>query len=151
MLGERKKFDKLILMDNVSGLADKSNIFGSFLTVSIKFGYICIYLFLILYLSKFNWQMIISQTKILNIFLGAIQLSSISKILSVNCNHETFNYIPARDLWLNRLYLEISNSREKKCLKIDCRNFNSSDPAKYRTNAKSDVEQFCSEDFVEQF
>ena len=47
-----KKINKLIVMDDVSGLADKSNDFGSFLTI--------IYLFHILYSSKFNWEMIIS-------------------------------------------------------------------------------------------
>ena len=48
--------------------------------------------------------MIISQTKIVNIFPSAIQLGSILKILSNSCNRETFNYIPSKDLWINRLY-----------------------------------------------
>ena len=52
---KKKEFDKLIAVENVSDLADKSNEFGSFLTVSRKFGYSCIYLFHILYLSKGNW------------------------------------------------------------------------------------------------
>ena len=43
----------------------------------------------------------------------------------------------------SRLYFEISNSREKVCLTIDRRNLNSSGPAKYRTNAKSDIKKFC--------
>ena len=85
--------------------------------------------------------MIIFQTKIFNIFPGSIQLSSISKTLSANCNRETFDYVPVRDLWLNRLYFEISNSREKICLTTDCRNSNSSGSAKYRTNAESNVER----------
>ena len=87
--------------------------------------------------------MIIFLTKIFNIFSGSIQISSILKILSAICNRETFNYIPVRDLWLKRLYFEISNSSEKICLTIDCRSFSSSGPAKYRTNAKSNTEQFC--------
>ena len=48
--------------------------------------------------------MIISQTKIFNIFSLGIQLGSISKFLRNNCNRETFNYILSRDLWINRLY-----------------------------------------------
>ena len=87
--------------------------------------------------------MIIFLTKISTIFSASIQISSILKILSAICNRETFNYIPVRDLWLKRLYFEISNSSEKVCLTIDCRNFNSSGPAKYRTNARSNTEQFC--------
>ena len=35
--------DKLIVMDNVCGLADKSGEFSSFLTVARKFGYSCFY------------------------------------------------------------------------------------------------------------
>ena len=82
--------------------------------------------------------MIISQTKRFNIFLWAIQLGSIEKILSSNCNRETFNYVPSRDLWINRLYFEISNE-QLGCLTIDCR---SSGPAKYRTNANNNLSSF---------
>ena len=38
IFGEIKKFDKLIVMDDVASLADKSNVFADFLTVSRKFG-----------------------------------------------------------------------------------------------------------------
>ena len=38
-----KKFDRLIVMDDVSGLTDRSNIFASFLTVTRKFGYHCVF------------------------------------------------------------------------------------------------------------
>ena len=55
---ERKKNDKLIVMDDASGLADKSNDFSTFLTVSRKFGFICLYIFHIIYPSKSIWQMI---------------------------------------------------------------------------------------------
>ena len=65
-----KKFDKVIVMDNVSGLADQSNDFSNFLTFSRKFGYICLYIFHIIYLTKSIWQMNLSQTKIFNIFLS---------------------------------------------------------------------------------
>ena len=50
--GENKKFDKLSVTDDVSGLADKSNNFANFLTVSRKFGYICLYVFHIIYPTK---------------------------------------------------------------------------------------------------
>ena len=55
MLLEKKKIDQLIVMDGVSGLADKSNDFSKFLTVSRKFGYMCLYIFYTIYLSKSNW------------------------------------------------------------------------------------------------
>ena len=97
-------------MDGVSGIADKSNEFGSFLTVARKFNFTCVCVFHTMYPSKLHWQMIISQTKIFNIY----QISSIARILSANCNRYTFDYIRNRDLWLNRLYFEISNSGKKK-------------------------------------
>ena len=43
--GENKKLDRLIIMDDVSGVADVSKKFANFLTVSRKFGYNCVYVF----------------------------------------------------------------------------------------------------------
>ena len=67
-LGEKDVFDRVIVMDHVSGLADKFNEFCSFLTVSRKYRYSCIYIFHIVFPQLKNWQMILSQTKIFNIF-----------------------------------------------------------------------------------
>ena len=52
IFGENRKFDKLIVIDDVSGLADKSNDFAYFLTVSQKFEYICLYIFHNTYSTK---------------------------------------------------------------------------------------------------
>ena len=135
-----KKIDKLILMNDVSGLADKSNDFSNFLTVNQKSGYICLYIFHIIYLSKSIWQMILSQTKVFKVFSSSIQLGNILKILTNNCDWETINYNPARDLWINRFYFSLSNKSKNSCLTIDWRK---SGPAKCRTNAGSNFEQFC--------
>ena len=48
-IGEKDVFDRLIVMDDVSGLADKSNEFCSFFTVSRKYRYSCIYIFHIVF------------------------------------------------------------------------------------------------------
>ena len=45
LFGKSKKMDCLIVMDDVSGVADVSKKFANFLTVSRKFGYQCVYLF----------------------------------------------------------------------------------------------------------
>ena len=128
-------------MDDVFGLADKSNNFASFLTVARKFNFAVVYVFHTMYPSKQNWQMTISQAKIFNIFPRSIQISSISRILTTNCKRYTYKYIPIRELWLNRLYFEVSNSNKKSCLTINCRNFNSLGPSKFRTNAENITEQ----------
>ena len=55
IFGENKKFFKLIVMDDVSDLADKLNDFANFLTVSRKFRYICLYIFHVIYPIKSIW------------------------------------------------------------------------------------------------
>ena len=115
-------------MNDVPGLADKSNGFSNFLTVIGKFGYICLYIFYIIYVPKPIWQMILSQTKVFNIFPSSIHLGNILKILTRNSDRETSSYIPARDFLINRLYFSLSNESKNSWLTIDWRK---SGPAKY--------------------
>ena len=63
-LGEERLLDKLIVMDDVFGLADKSDDSANFLTVSRKYGITCIYIFDSIYRNRQNWQMVMSQTEI---------------------------------------------------------------------------------------
>ena len=87
----------------------------------------------------------LSQTKIFNIFLDSIPVSSISKMLTANRKRYAYEYIPTTELrYLKyQLYFEISNSNKKSCITIDCRNFNSLGLSKFRTNAESGTEQIC--------
>ena len=62
-LGENMTLDRLIVMDDVSGLADRLEEFADFLTVSIRYGLTCVYIFHTLYPTRQHWQMIFSQTK----------------------------------------------------------------------------------------
>ena len=43
------KIERLIVMDDVAGLADKSEAFANFLTVSRKFGLTCVDIFRAIY------------------------------------------------------------------------------------------------------
>ena len=142
-LGENIKLDRLIVMDDISGLADRSETFANFLTVSRKFGLTCVYIFHTIYPTRRNWQMILAQAKVFNFFSGSIQASSIVNILSSFYNRYRYNYIPNRDLWINRLYFGISNSSKKQCLTIDTRDINDLRPAKFRTQAGNNKEQIC--------
>ena len=63
-LGEKRLLDKLIVMDDVFGLADKSDDSANFLTVSRKYGITCIYIFDTIYRNRQNWKMVMSQTEI---------------------------------------------------------------------------------------
>ena len=104
-LGENIKLDRLIVMDDVLGFADHSEIFANFLTVSRKFGISCAYVFHTIYPTRQNWQVILAQIKIFNISPGSIQSYSI--ISSSFCSRYKYNYIPNRSLWINRLYYDI--------------------------------------------
>ena len=78
-LGENMVLDKVIVMDDVSDLADKSNEFAKFLTVSRKYGLTCVYTFHTIYPIRQNWEMIISQTKIFNFFQALFMPFQLSK------------------------------------------------------------------------
>ena len=136
-MGEDNVSNKLIVMDDVSGLAGKSTKFANFVTAWRIFKFTCVYVFHTIYPTSSNWQMILSQTKIFNIFPESLLTSSVIKILS------SYEYIQAIDLWLSCPYFEISNSSKKQCLTIDMRHVNDLGPAKFRSEAKNDKEQVC--------
>ena len=118
-IGENLRVNKLIVMDDVSGLADKSEDFSNFLTVSRKYGFSCVYVFHTIYPGRQSWEM--SQTHIFSFFPGSVHSSRILKTLALFASTQKNTYLPNQQVWLNKLYFKISNSEEKKCLKIDTR------------------------------
>ena len=60
--------DQLIVMEDISGLADESKKFASFLTIARKFNYTCVFLFHVIYSEKSIWRTIPSQTNVLIFF-----------------------------------------------------------------------------------
>ena len=51
--------------------------------------------------------------------------------------------MPNQQVWLNKLYFQISNSKKKKCLTIDTRDVNELGPGKFRTLVDDGEEQTC--------
>ena len=96
-----------------------------------------VYIFHTIYPTRQNWQMIMSQTKIFNFFPGSVHAFSMIKILSYFASRNRNTYIANWNIWINWLYFEISNSRQKQCLTIDTRDINDLGPAKFRTQADS--------------
>ena len=141
--GENKKLNRLIIMDDVSGVADVSKNFANFLTVSRKFGYNCVYVFHVIVPSSQIWQKIISQTNIFNIFPASVPYNTVSKIIQSNCILQSKKYVPARSLWLNRVFSDLANSHEKHCLTIDCGYLNKNGPGRYRSSADNPEKQVC--------
>ena len=123
-MGENLNVTKLIIMDGVSGLADKFDDFSNFLTVSRKYGFSCLYVFRTIYPGRQSWEMIMSQTHIFNFFPGSIHSCRILKTLSLFASRPKNSYLPNQQVWLNKLYFQISNSNEKKCLTIGIREVN---------------------------
>ena len=122
-------------MDDVSGVADISKKFAIFLTVSRKFGYNCVYVFHTLNPSCQIWQKIISQTDNFNIFPANVPYNTAAKILQSNCILQSKKYVPARSLWLSKVFTDLANSHEKHCLTIDCGFLNRNGLAQYRSSA----------------
>ena len=120
-MGENDVFDRLIFMDDVSGLADKSN---EYLTVSRN-------------IFHNVFQLL---AKAFNIFPSAVQLGNMSKNQSSNYDRETLKYIPKRELSKNRLYFEIAHKRDYSCLTIYC---GQSGPAKNTTLTDNNIQQIC--------
>ena len=130
-------------MDDVSGVADVSKKFANFLTVSRKFGYNCVYVFHVIVPSIQMWQKIISQTNIFNLFPASVPCNAVAKIIQSNCILQTKKYVPARSLWLNRVFTDLTNSDEKLFLTIDCGYINKNGPGRYRSSADNPEEQVC--------
>ena len=102
--GENKKMDRLIIMDDVSGVADVSKKFANFLTVSRKFGYNCVYVFHVIVPASQIWQKIISQTNFANIFPASVPHNTVAKSIQSNCILQIQKCVPARSLWLKSFY-----------------------------------------------
>ena len=143
IFGEIINRDRLIFFDDVSGLADNSNKFASFLTVARKYKYNCVYIFHTIYPEKAIWRTILSQTNIFNIFPATVSLNSVKRILDGVCVRKTTKYIPRTSLWINRLFIELANKNEKVCLTLDCSNTNRDGPSRFRSEADNPDKQVC--------
>ena len=140
-IDEQIAITQLIVMNDASGLADKSEEFSNFLIVSRKYGFSCLYVFHTIYPGRQSWEMIMFQTHIFNFFPESIHSSRILKTLSLFASRQKNIYLPNQQVWLNRLYFQISNSKEKRCLTIDTRDINKLVPGKFRTSDDNEEEQ----------
>ena len=138
-----KKTDRLIIVDDVSGVADVSKKIANFLIVSRKFGYNCVYVFHVIVPASQIWQKIISQTNTFNIFPASAPHNIVAKIIQSNCILQSKKYVPARSLWLNRVFTNLANSHGKFCLTINCGYINKNGPGRYRSSAHNPEKQVC--------
>ena len=142
-LREEIFLDKLIVMDDVSGLADKSDIFSNFLTVSRKYGLSCVYIFHTIYPKRQNCKMIMSQTHVFNFFSRSVHSGTIQKTLSLFASKYKNSYLPTCNIWLIKLYFDISTSKQKQCLTVDTGDINDLGPGKLRAQTNNGLRQIC--------
>ena len=80
-------------------------------------GLLKIRIYLSVYFSHtLSNKMILSQTMIFEFFASSVQLGQMLRILTNICDRETICYISSRDLWINRLYFDVSNEKRHSCL-----------------------------------
>ena len=126
--------DRLIVMDDVSVIADHCK-------KSEKYRYLYIYVFNIIAPESQIWKTILSQTNIFNIFLSSVPYNTGAKIFQSNCRQTTKKYVPARLMWLNRVFTDLANTDERHCQTIDCSGVNKNGPGRYRTAADDPEKQ----------
>ena len=85
VFGEKISVDRLIALDDVSGVADSCKKFAKFLIVCRKYNYHCIYGFHIIAPETQIWKKKLSQTNAFNIFPSSITYNTVPKTLQSNC------------------------------------------------------------------
>ena len=85
----------------------------------------------------------LSQANIFNIFPSSIPYNTVSKILQSNCRQTRKKYIPARSMWLHRVFTDLANTNKIHCLTIDCSGVNKNRPGRYRTQADNPDKRVC--------
>ena len=95
--------DNLIVLDNVSRLADRSRSIVTFLTTCRKFRYSVLYLFHKTALSSLRWKGILSQTQMFCIFSLAMDLVLNNLMKFVFRSVSAKEKVSRQQLWLTYL------------------------------------------------
>ena len=107
----------------------------------IFYGFSCVYFFHTIYPGRQSWE-IISNTYFF-FFSWIDTYWENTKTLALFASRQKNTYLPNQQVWLNKLYFQISNSKDKKCLTVDTRDVNDLGPGKFRTFAENNSEQTC--------
>ena len=82
-------------------------------------------------------------SNIFNIFPASVSHNTVAKIIQSNYVLQSKKYVPARSLWLNRVFTDLANIHEKHCLTIDSGYINKNGPGQYRPSAENPEKQFA--------
>ena len=87
--------------------------------------------FMLLFLqAKFDKKLFLKL--IFLIFFHQVFHITHADVIQSNCILQSKKYVPARSLWLSRVFTDLANSHEKLCLTIDSRYKNKNGPGRYR-------------------
>ena len=81
--------------------------------------------------------------KVFNIFPTSVEQSGVLKTLSANCIRETVSYLSQNSLWINRLFVNLVNKKEKIFLTINCHGINPNGLGRFKTEAKNGEKHTC--------
>ena len=138
-MGEYVERDSLVILDDVSGLADRSKSFVTFMMTCKKFGYSLIYLFHETAVSSPRWKDILSQMQIFCIFPSAIDL--VFNHLVKFADRLRDRYVSRQQMWLINLVRSLAKTGytsfylDKKLLV--------SGAARCKSHVENPDEQFC--------
>ena len=140
--GEYIERDNLIVLDDVTGLADKSHSFIRFLTYCHKFGYSVLYIFHEPALSSPRLKDILSQTQIFCIFSSAVDLVLNHLVKFMMSGTNTVGYVSRQQLWLTNFVRTLEKQSGYSCFCLDKRPevFGT---ARYRYQVENLETQYC--------
>ena len=125
--------DRLVVMDDVLGIAGNCKKFAEFLTVSRKYRYHCIYVFHTIAPESQIWKKILSPANIFNIFPSSVPHNTVAKILQSNCRQTATKFLPACSVWLNSIFADHANTDKRHCVTTERCGVKKNSPDRYRT------------------
>ena len=139
-IGEYVERDSLVVLDDVSRLADRSTSFVNFMTTCKKFGHSLIYVFHETAVSSPRWKAILLQAQMFCIFPSAINL--IINPLVKFTNQTKIRYVSRQQIWLTKLFRGLSGITGYTSLCMDNRP-HVIGAGKYRSDVENPNEQQC--------
>ena len=73
----------------------------------------------------------------------SVPYNTVAKIFQSNCRQTTKEYVPARSMWLKRVFSDLAITEKRHCLTIVCSGVNKNGPGRYRTQANDPEKQVC--------
>ena len=141
-MGEHVERDSLIVLDDVSGLADKSPSFVTFMTVCRKFGYTLLYVFHETVQSSPRWKDILSQMQIFCVFPSALDLVINYLMKFVTRSGSGRGYVSRQQMWITNFVRALAKKSGYSCFCVD-RRPHVLGAARYRSQVENPTVQYC--------